>query len=84
MKKQLGLLILLSLVIGMIASFSSAQTSADFREVEQALGAPGQIQEGAWVVPFPRSDIRTRIYLKGQITFMMVAILPVAAGLNDS
>ncbi len=62
MKKQLGLVILLSFVIGMIASFSSAQTSADFREVEQALGAPGQMQEGALVVPFPRIDIRVTIH----------------------
>jgi hypothetical protein len=46
----------------MIPTFSSAQTTPDFRDVEQILGVPGQMQEGAWVVPFPRSDIKVTIY----------------------
>ena len=48
--------------IGTIASLSAAQTPTDFREVEQALGAPGQMQDGAFVVSFPRSDIKVTIY----------------------
>jgi hypothetical protein len=62
MKKRIGLLIFLCLSIGMIPTFSSAQTTPDFRDVEQILGVPGQIQEGALVVPFPRSDIKVTIY----------------------
>ena len=62
MRKTMRLPIFLCLFIGTIASFSSAQTPADFREVEQALGASGQMQEGALVVPLPRSDIKVTIY----------------------
>jgi hypothetical protein len=62
MKKQIRLLILVGPVIGMIASFSLAQTPTNFREVEQALGAAGQMQESVLVVPFPRSDIKVTIY----------------------
>ena len=54
--------IFLCLLIGTIASFGSAQTPADFREVEQALGVSVQMQEGALVVPLPRSDIKVTIY----------------------
>ena len=62
MKKQMGISILLCLSIGILASWSDAQTTADFHEVEQILGFPGQIQEGAMVFPFPRSDITVTIY----------------------
>ncbi len=62
MKKQTGLFIFLCLAIGVTASLSFAQPTTDFREVEQALGASGQMQEGALVVPFPRSDIKVTIY----------------------
>ncbi len=54
--------IFLCLLIGTIASSSSAQTPADFREVEQALGVSGQMQEGTLVVPLPRSDIKVTIH----------------------
>jgi hypothetical protein len=46
----------------MIVPLSSAQTTPDLREVEQILGVSGQMQEGALVVPFPRSDIKVTIY----------------------
>ncbi len=62
MKKQIGLLIFLCLSLGMIVALSSAQTTADFHEAEQILGTSGQMQEGALVVPFPRSDIKVTIY----------------------
>ena len=62
MKKVITLLISLCLSVAMIAALSSAQTPTDFEEVEQILGRPGQIQEGALVVPFPRSDIKVTIY----------------------
>lgn len=35
--------------------------AADFQEVEKILGAPGQMQEGAFVVRFARSDILVTI-----------------------
>jgi hypothetical protein len=62
MKKQIGLLIFLCLSIGMTVPLSFAQTAPDFRQVEQILGVPGQMQEGALVVPFPRSDIKVTIH----------------------
>jgi len=62
MKKQMGLQIFLCLSIGIIASWSDAQTTGDFREVERLLGSSGQIQEGAMVFPFPRSDIKVTIH----------------------
>jgi len=62
MRRGTGLLTILCLFTGLIASFSSAQTPEEFREVEQALGASGQMQEGAFVVSFPRSDIKVTIY----------------------
>jgi hypothetical protein len=62
MKRLRELFILLSLIIGMIPALSSAQTTGDFHDVEQILGVTGQMQEGAFVVSFPRSDIRVTIY----------------------
>ncbi len=62
MKSLKELFILLCLIIGMIPALSSAQTAPDFREVEQILGVTGQMQEGAFVVPFPRSDIKVTIH----------------------
>jgi hypothetical protein len=32
--------------------------AADFQEIEKILSAPGQLQEGAFVVRFARSDIK--------------------------
>jgi len=61
MKKLIGLKISLCLSIGMMASLSDAQTTGDFHEVERLLGSSGQIQEGAMVFPFPRSDIKVTI-----------------------
>jgi len=64
MKKQIGLPIFLSLSIGMMALLSDAQTKEDFREVEHILGSSGQMQEGAMIFPFPRSDLRVMIHGK--------------------
>ena len=57
----LTLLILLSLYIHMIEGSNSAQASDDLLEVEKILGAAGQMQEGAFIVRFPRSDIKVTI-----------------------
>jgi len=62
MKRQMGISIFLCLSIGILASWSDAQTTGDFREVEQILGFSGQMQEGAMVFLFPRSDITVTIY----------------------
>ncbi len=62
MKRSIELFILLCLIIGMIPALSPAQTAPDFRELEQILGVTGQMQEGAFVVPFPRSDIKVTIH----------------------
>jgi hypothetical protein len=62
MKRIRELFIPLCLIIGMIPGLSSAQTTGDFHDVEQILGVTGQMQEGAFVVSFPRSDIRVTIY----------------------
>ena len=62
MKSLIELFILLCLIIGMIPALSSAQTAPDFREVEQILGVTGQMQEGAFVTSFPRSDIKVTIH----------------------
>ena len=62
MRKRMRLPILLSIAIGMIVPLSSAQTTPDLHEVEQILGVSGQMQEGALVVPFPRSDLKVTIH----------------------
>jgi hypothetical protein len=62
MNRLIELFMLLCFIIGMIPTLSSAQTTGDFRDVEQILGVTGQMQEGAFVVSFPRSDIRVTIY----------------------
>ena len=62
MKRLLVFFILLCFIIGTIRALSSAQTTGDFRDVEQILGVTGQMQEGVFVVSFPRSDIRVTIY----------------------
>lgn len=50
----------LSLLIWLMMTFGSAY-AADFGEVERILGVPGQMQEGAVVFSFPRSDIKITI-----------------------
>ncbi len=35
--------------------------AADFSAVQKNLGVPGQVQEGAYVVRFPRSDVKVTI-----------------------
>jgi len=62
MKKQMVLLIFLCLSVGIIASLSDAQKTGDFLEVEHLLGSSGQMQEGAMVFSFPRSDIKVTIH----------------------
>lgn len=61
MKKRIGLVILMALVIGMSVTFSFGQTPPELGEVERILGVSGQMQEGVLVVPFPRSDIKMTI-----------------------
>lgn len=62
MKRLKEFFILLCLIIGMIPALTSAQTTGDFRDVEQILGITGQTQEGVFVVSFPRSDIKVTIH----------------------
>ncbi len=62
MRERIRLLIFLCISIGMIVATSSAQTLPGLGEVEQILGATGQMQDGALVVPFPRSDIKVNIH----------------------
>jgi len=62
MKRLRELFIPLCLIIGMIPALSSAQTTGDFHDVEQILGVTGQMQEGAFVTSFPRSDIKVTIH----------------------
>jgi len=50
----------LSLLIWLMMTFGSAY-AADFNDVEKILGVPGQMQEGAVVFSFPRSDIKVTI-----------------------
>jgi hypothetical protein len=57
----LTLLILLSLYIHMIEGSKAAQASDDLLDVENILGAAGQMQEGAFIVRFPRNDIKVTI-----------------------
>jgi hypothetical protein len=52
----LPLMILLSL-----STSDLARASADIREVEKILGTSGQMDEGAFVIRFPRSDINVVI-----------------------
>ena len=62
MKKRIRHQLFLCLSAGILASLSEAQTTGDFREVEQILGFSGQMQEGAMVFPFPRSDLKVTIH----------------------
>lgn len=63
--KTLGFLLSRQLFVHVILCFlvigSSITWSADFNDVEKILGVAGQIQEGAVVFSFPRSDIRVTI-----------------------
>ena len=51
---------ILSLFISAIIGLSSVY-AADISEVEKVLGIPGQMQEGAVIFSFPRSDIKVMI-----------------------
>jgi Domain of Unknown Function (DUF1259) len=62
MSNLFKLLIVLPLVVLLSLSTSNfARAAADFREVEKILGFPGQMDEGAFVVHFGRSDIKVTI-----------------------
>jgi hypothetical protein len=62
MSNSLRHLIIVSLVILLSLSTSnSARASADLSEVAKILGFPGQMDEGAFVVRFGRSDIKVSI-----------------------
>jgi len=50
------------LCLGLVAPSISAQTAAaPFQEAAKILGVTGQMQEGAWVVRFPRSKLKVLI-----------------------
>jgi hypothetical protein len=62
MAKLLKRLVVLSFVIALpLSMLISAPAIADFKEAEKILGFPGQMDEGAFVVRFGRSDIRVSI-----------------------
>lgn len=48
-------------VIILEVALNRASLAADFGEVEKILGAPGKMQEGAVVFPFPRSDLKMKV-----------------------
>jgi hypothetical protein len=50
--------VLLALVLTGVVNYAQA---ADFTVVEKALGLSGQMQEGAYIVRFPRSDLKVTI-----------------------
>ncbi len=49
--------ICLFLLGGILAGAGLAAAEEDFQEAEKILGVKGQMQEGAWVVRFPRQDL---------------------------
>lgn len=51
----------LALFLGLLVAWNPALATDDFSEIEKILGAKGQLQEGAWVVRFPRSDLQVAI-----------------------
>jgi biotin operon repressor len=53
--------ILLVFSLGLLVGWESAAAAGDFSETEKILGTKGQLQEGAWVVRFPRSDLKITI-----------------------
>ncbi len=55
------LLILFPFFILMVTGLKLANAANDFNEIEKILGATGQMQEGAFIVRFPRSDIKMTI-----------------------
>ena len=55
-----GIFLLAIFLIGS-APAHSAGAAADFSKVAEILDARGQMQEGAWVVRFPRSDLKVTI-----------------------
>ncbi len=48
-------------MLGLWIIGSNIAWGADFKDVEKILGVPGQMQEGAVVFSFPRTDIHVRI-----------------------
>jgi hypothetical protein len=61
MKRPETLTLVLSLLFTFLLGGCYSAFSADFSEVAKILGVPGQMQEGAYVLRFPRSDIEVRI-----------------------
>jgi len=53
--------LLVTLCVSLTLSGSGVATGADLTEVETILGMKGQLQEGATIVRFPRSDIKVTI-----------------------
>jgi hypothetical protein len=49
------------ILFALVITVASTAFAADFNEVEKILGAPGQMEEGAFVFHFPRSDIKVMI-----------------------
>ncbi len=55
------LLILSSFCVRIITGLKPIYAEDDFGEVEKILGSTGQMQEGAFIVRFPRSDLKITI-----------------------
>ncbi len=53
--------IVVTLMLGLFVIGASIAWGADFKDVEKILGVPGQMQEGAVVFSFPRTDINVKI-----------------------
>jgi biotin operon repressor len=61
MKKLIIILYFLISCSGLSGGGKFAQAANDFQEAEKILDSKGQMQEGAWVVRFPRTDIKVTI-----------------------
>lgn len=53
--------ILWAAFLSLLVGWTPASAAGDFSEIEKILGVKGQLQEGAWVVRFPRSDLQVTI-----------------------
>jgi len=54
-------IIFIFLLVAFVMTGAARSYSAEFSEVERILGGPGQMQEGAMVLSFPRQDLKMKI-----------------------
>jgi biotin operon repressor len=59
--RDAGKTVILSVLFLGLLLWNLASATGDYSEIEKLLGGKGQLQEGAWVVRFPRSDLKITI-----------------------